>query len=527
MAPGYPPLPPGGVDEARRLPRLAALAMSQPPKGEFPPMFPASRFRSLLALPVALLLAAAAAAAPLSAAARHAELEGLAARMEGLAPQLEAMEAELEGSAIPYLKAHDAVQAVALSRAERVALKTQGLAALPPEKAAVFREAEAPLRTLHAGLKRYFPVYDQYMWAEGQSVVLGRLAEVLDRRAQLGDRLSRRLQAKVDAAIEEALEAEARLREALSDPKAKTYMKASGVDGLWKATHEAELLVEKGMRKLDLLPRRTFRERLRGLGDYIQHRGRKAWIHTRSLPAIAKVVGYLLNPLRKEGDSERFGELLRNYARSFQRASGLTIHTRGVEHVPTDAPVLYAAAHRGGLGDMIAMLTQAPSSFSFLAHWGVFPRVVARRLKKEPTLVLVGVPSEENGGEEVGATDAAIAAMREGRDLLVFAEGSTPSKNGETNPLRRGVDFITDAVSEDPVYIVPIGIKGPADRFDTWKKTHPSLLGRTEVSITFGRPVDPLKLKAIPGSGQEFMLQLFRAFFNKCLDHPEFELREQ
>lgn len=436
---------------------------------------------------------------------RHAELEAVEQVAAAARPRTDATLAELRASAAAYEQAMASVQAVELSSAERKALHAQGIAGLDETKRRVFEAAAPAFARQTALMAAHFAAYDAENSAEIQGIVLGYVLAMSHKLEALGE-VDGKAKAKLESLVAEVAKAEAKYRKALANPNAKNWERVSSADGVWEATVAASAVIDPLMIKKGLAPRVTLGARLRRIGENIAYYARAAKALAGSVPAIARITAYLM---RGKANPDKFSSLLRSLGTSYTWASGMHLKVSGRENIPADTSIVYAMSHRSGLEDAVTMASVIPTDFSFLAAYGVFPKAVRERLVNQPNLVLVGGPKPD-------AVKASVEALESGLDLAIFPEGATPTRHQETHPLARGLDVITAAMAERPVAIIAIAMADPAQDYNDRLKRQ-SWHGPADLTVTFSRPIDPLKFKAVPGCTSQTLLDTVRAFYHEKL----------
>jgi 1-acyl-sn-glycerol-3-phosphate acyltransferase len=148
---------------------------------------------------------------------------------------------------------------------------------------------------------------------------------------------------------------------------------------------------------------------------------------------------------------------------------------RGMEHVPSQGPVLLVANH-ASLLDPPLVGGASPRQLSFLAKaelfdiplfGGLIRRLGARPLRRE--------------GPDAGALRTALRVLREGGALLVFPEG-TRGQEGVLGPPKPGAGMLA-VLGQAPV--VPVYISGSGRAWPRGRK----LPRPTRVTVTFGPPL--------------------------------------
>jgi 1-acyl-sn-glycerol-3-phosphate acyltransferase len=161
------------------------------------------------------------------------------------------------------------------------------------------------------------------------------------------------------------------------------------------------------------------------------------------------------------------------------RLFGIPIRLRGLEHLPRDHACVLVVNHASYL-DPLVLMAALPSTIGFVAKRELaeqfFARVLFRRLGTE----FVERFDPQRGVED---TDRVLQAVRRGRSMLFFAEGTFGRAPG-LRPFRMGA-FVVAAQTGVPV--VPMGISGTRSilRSGQWFPR------RGQVSLTIGAPIRP------------------------------------
>ncbi|MFD2829360.1 lysophospholipid acyltransferase family protein [Corticicoccus populi] len=147
--------------------------------------------------------------------------------------------------------------------------------------------------------------------------------------------------------------------------------------------------------------------------------------------------------------------------------SRFKIKVIGEDRVPTEGPVLICSNHISDFDPpLIGISLKGEMSFfakSELFKIPVFGNIVSR---------LNTIPVERGKSDRQALKDS-VEALKEGRTMLVFPEG-TRSRDGELKDFQQGASFM--AVKAGAV-IVPAAIKGKYNR-------------KEGVTVVFGKPID-------------------------------------
>jgi len=159
--------------------------------------------------------------------------------------------------------------------------------------------------------------------------------------------------------------------------------------------------------------------------------------------------------------------------------SGVKVEVTGLEGLPPEGPLIFAANHESAL-DIWALLRVVPRSIRFLAKRELFAIPVFGHY-----LRLGGhVPIDRaNRSQAVASLRRAGALVRSGTSLIVFPEG-TRSRTGHVLPFKKGPFLLA---MEAGVPVVPVAVSGattinPAGRIEV----HPGV-----IRVALGTPCDP------------------------------------
>ncbi len=484
----------------------------------------ALRAAGLLCLVAGLVVPASAAPRlPQGMAARQAELQSAkdaaAAAEREVGPLLNRLLPEIPR----FMTHHRKVQAVPLTEAERTRVMAEGATALPAEKRAVFEAAGPVFAGIRKTLEPYFAAYDRFMAAEIHLRILGAVVSAYEDRELLLPKLDTAGRAKVDALFVELAEKESVYRGHLGSPEAKNHHLSNSAEAVLWAAIDLEHQLEALQQKLGLREKTPIGHKVGNFFRKVKGYARRTKIYASTLPAVGRMFAYLYNPFRRQPDPAKVSELLRFFSASYRWAAGMKLEVSGTELIPSDAPVVFAFSHRSTIEDAVTMMAVVPDEFAFMVAQRAIPAFLNARLVKEPSVINVG--GKKPDGSVVDAVEEGIANVKAGRNLVIFPEGTTPTVQKETRPLRHGLDLVTAAVSEKPVYIVPVTIDDPANGPADPK--HLSLEGKVSVKVTFGHPIDPLKMKAVPGSSDELLLDVVRAYWHRNLYRKDVALEPE
>ncbi|HEX3582178.1 MAG TPA: lysophospholipid acyltransferase family protein [Thermoanaerobaculia bacterium] len=150
----------------------------------------------------------------------------------------------------------------------------------------------------------------------------------------------------------------------------------------------------------------------------------------------------------------------------------------GVEHVPRDAPVIFAVNHPNGLIDPLFLLCYAPRDVSFLAKAPLFRYPLIGWFAKLFDSIPVYRKQDNVAGSNEETFARARAILERGGGVAIFPEGTTHS-DARLRELKTGAARIALGASLADLAIVPVGIYYSA------KGTF-----RSDALVLFGTPMD-------------------------------------
>ncbi len=421
------------------------------------------------------------------------------------------------GARLPaFLRELEALDAVTLTMAERKAISAQGISVLDPGRRQVFEARSAGFAEFASLARRYFEAYDTWMQSEIRSRILGLGLEAIEKRAQLrehGGKSGR----KADEAFRELLETELVFRRFSAHPKAKNHHRSLASIVAMRKGAKVVARMDVLLGKAGLGPKRTWAEKFRTLGGQVAESVRAVGAGIAATPALVRALGYLYNPMRKERSPETVSKVLRSLSRNYQWATGMDLVVSGREKIPQDHPVIFAFSHRSELEDALVMMGATPDTYAFMVGQWALPGFLSAKLAAEPSII--NVYGKKADGTPVDGVGESIANLEEGRNLVIFPEGMTPTDMGETQPLRHGILQIADGVGDKPVSIVPVTLNDPANTIDGPRNA--SLGGKLRVEVGFARPLDPVRIRAVPGVDGQLVLDVIRAIWHQELRRPD------
>jgi 1-acyl-sn-glycerol-3-phosphate acyltransferase len=189
----------------------------------------------------------------------------------------------------------------------------------------------------------------------------------------------------------------------------------------------------------------------------------------------------------------------RKWARMIIKAAGTRLEVTGLEHVPTDRPVVYIANHQSDF-DIVMFLAYVPAPAGFVAKIELLKVPLLRTW-----IALLGSVFLDRKDIRQGAKTIleGIANLKNGHSMILFPEG-TRSKSEEMLPFKAGSFKLA---TKPQVPIVPVSISGsfkvmegnnyivtPAD---VYMRFHPAVetegLGPEELAALPERVADIIK----------------------------------
>ena len=173
--------------------------------------------------------------------------------------------------------------------------------------------------------------------------------------------------------------------------------------------------------------------------------------------------------------------LLRLMLRLFFRR----IEIVGLEHVPADTPVVFAANHPNGLVDPLFILCFAPRPVSFLGKAPLFRYPLIGYFVRVLETIPVYRKQDNTKGTNAETFARARDVLRSAGSIAIFPEGTTHS-DPQLRELKTGAARIALGAQLPSIAIVPAGI------YYTAKQTF-----RSEALVWFG---EPLIVAAVPAA---------------------------
>lgn len=154
----------------------------------------------------------------------------------------------------------------------------------------------------------------------------------------------------------------------------------------------------------------------------------------------------------------------------FALSIAFNLHYEGRENIPKDKAVIYTSNHRTN-ADPPLVGCATPRKHAFMAKEELFNNKLFGGLIKA-----LGAFPVSRGKGDTGVIDKSVEALRNGRSLMIFPEG-TRSKDGKVHKGHSGAALIAGRSGN---LIIPVGVVfGEKLRF------------RTRVTVKYGKPINP------------------------------------
>ena len=187
-------------------------------------------------------------------------------------------------------------------------------------------------------------------------------------------------------------------------------------------------------------------------------------------------------------DSDRFYTFLKVFVDWSVRSSYRKYQVEGMENIPQDGSVIWAANHTNALMDPMVMLSSSRGRKVFVARADIFKKKWACKalsfLRVMPIYrIRDGINAVKHNDE---AIEQATSVIMDGVPFVIFPEATHRAKHSLLK-LSKGIFHIAESAIEkskegQPVYIQPIGIEY-SDYFRF----------RNKVLVRFGKPADVSK----------------------------------
>ncbi len=142
----------------------------------------------------------------------------------------------------------------------------------------------------------------------------------------------------------------------------------------------------------------------------------------------------------------------------------------GQENLPDRGGYVFASNHRSYVDPVVIVLGSKHGKFSFMAKTELFKNPFFGKL-----ISWLGAFPVERGKGDNAVIDTSIEKIREGRNLLIFPEG-TRSKTGKVGRGKTGVALIA---ARSGVDVVPVGVNFEGEK----------LHFRSRIIVRYGIPI--------------------------------------
>lgn len=151
------------------------------------------------------------------------------------------------------------------------------------------------------------------------------------------------------------------------------------------------------------------------------------------------------------------GRIYHFHARLWSRVgfgiAGISLEVTGAEKVPVDTPVIFMSNHQGNF-DIFALFLALPQRFSWIAKEELFRIPVFGYSMARAGYVPLNRAGD--GRRALKSIETAAAVIRNGRNVVIFPEGSRTS-DGRLLPFKNGGFLLAGKAG---VPIVPVTING-------------------------------------------------------------------
>lgn len=186
------------------------------------------------------------------------------------------------------------------------------------------------------------------------------------------------------------------------------------------------------------------------------------------------IAGYLGVPNEVDGIYDQAG---RRWAQKLIRAAGVTVQTKGFEHVPRTGSLVFVSNHQSFF-DILALAAILPGKLRFVAKKEMAKLPVLGRAMRAAGQIFI---DRGNRARAFEAYEEAARAVQQGMSAVVFAEG-TRSRTGVLQSFKKGpfVFAIASRVPIVPVYCAGTFAVQPKGRFG---------VRRGPVTVYFGETI--------------------------------------
>lgn len=127
------------------------------------------------------------------------------------------------------------------------------------------------------------------------------------------------------------------------------------------------------------------------------------------------------------------------------------VEVEGIENIPKDGGVLFVSNHKSNF-DPPFIASFLPAQLTFMAKEELFQKKLLGALLRK-----CGAFPIRRGGGDISAMKAALKLLREGKNMLIFPEGTRCTEKGK---LLRGKSGAALLAYKSDSYIIPLGING-------------------------------------------------------------------
>lgn len=166
--------------------------------------------------------------------------------------------------------------------------------------------------------------------------------------------------------------------------------------------------------------------------------------------------------------------------------SGIHLTVEGEENVPKDQPVLYIGNHRS-IFDIVITYARCPGLTGYISKDGV-NKVPLLGLWMKRLYCLFLDRKDLKQGLKVILT--AIDQVKNGISICIFPEGTRNRDREDSTTLLPFKEGSFKIALKTGCQIIPMALTGTADIFEN----HIPWLKRTNVKLTYGKPIDPSKM---------------------------------
>jgi len=140
-----------------------------------------------------------------------------------------------------------------------------------------------------------------------------------------------------------------------------------------------------------------------------------------------------------------YDESGRRWARKILRWSGVQVHTKGLDNVPSDRPVVFVSNHQSFF-DILALMAVLPGTYRFVAKKELGKIPIFGGSLRAANHILIDRQRQQSA---FGSYQKAAERVKAGASALVFGEG-TRSRTGNLLPFKKG-PFVLAIAAQVPV----------------------------------------------------------------------------